>query len=118
MGSEGSDQVRLRIEMTLVVTDPGRLRKAVRERPLADDLAPEAERARTAERVGRDLPEAIAYLVDPLSLTQRLPGVSRVRATWGSDLVEDVMHDDHPADEDQGGRRLGQWRPPGRLRPR
>lgn len=77
--------VRVRVEMVLEIGDADELARAAFSRIDADESMPEEERAQAAEAVSLDAAEAVAYLVDPMELADRIPGTELARATWSSE---------------------------------
>jgi hypothetical protein len=86
--SETSRYVRLRVELTLEITDTGELTAAALDRIDADEFIPDDERTHARAAVREDEAEALAYLVEPADLLGDLPGTDLVQASWTSEQVE------------------------------
>ncbi|MFF9866265.1 hypothetical protein ACF1G0_12680 [Streptomyces sp. NPDC013953] len=86
--SETSRYVRLRVELTLEITDTGELTAAALDRIDADAFMPDDERTHARAAVREDEAEALAYLVEPDDLLGDLPGTDLVQASWTSEQVE------------------------------
>ncbi|MGA5170629.1 hypothetical protein [Streptomyces lavendulocolor] len=86
--AETSRYVRLRVELLLEVTDADQLAGAALERVEADEFMPDEERTHARSAVREDEAEALAYLVEPVDLVSRVPGVELAQASWTSERAE------------------------------
>lgn len=80
--------MRLRVELTLEITDTDQLTAAALTRIGADEFMPDDERAHARAVVREDEAEAVAYLIEPDDLLGDLPGVELAQASWSSEQVE------------------------------
>ncbi|MFE9772632.1 hypothetical protein ACFYOV_13305 [Streptomyces sp. NPDC005931] len=85
---ETSRFVRLRVEIVLEVGDEEAVAEAALRR-IADDIdMPPAERVHAESAVKEDSAEALAYLVDPVTLVGDVPGVDLAQASWSSERID------------------------------
>ncbi|MFF5538422.1 hypothetical protein ACFY71_39230 [Streptomyces cinerochromogenes] len=95
--------VRLRVELVLEVQDDDEVTKAALRRVAEDSELPEAERTHAESAVTEDTAEALAYLVDPFDLVDKVPGVELQQASWSSERIDfDPDSPDWDMDEDDG----------------
>ncbi|KES06695.1 hypothetical protein BU52_12990 [Streptomyces toyocaensis] len=100
---ETSRFVRLRVEVVLEVDDEDALTKAALRRIADEGDMPAEERVHAESAVREDTAEALAYLVDPVSLVGGVPGVDLLQASWSSERIEyDPDSPEWDLDEEDG----------------
>ncbi|MFG2193185.1 hypothetical protein [Streptomyces sp. NPDC048639] len=106
---ETSRFVRLRVELVLEVAGPEDLTGAALDHIDSDTYMPQEERAHARAAVEEDEAEALAYLIDPFSVVEGVPGVELAQASWSSESIAydpaseewDLgLDDDHEEDVD------------------
>ncbi|GGW34283.1 hypothetical protein [Streptomyces griseoloalbus] len=106
--------VRLRVELVLEIEDEDAVTKAALSRITDDGDMPAEERVHAESAVTEDTAEALAYLVDPLSLVGEVPGVDLLQASWSGERIDydpdspewdlDEDDDEESPDDDGAGR--------------
>ncbi|WP_433892039.1 hypothetical protein [Streptomyces sp. CA-111067] len=103
-GDSGPDFLRLQVELVLEVSSSDALRAAALDRIAADPDLTEPERVHARAAAGEDESEALAYLVDPGTAVQALPGIALVQASWSCAHTEydpDAESDDWSLGDDE-----------------
>ncbi|WP_431044000.1 hypothetical protein ACQUSR_20300 [Streptomyces sp. P1-3] len=99
--TQTSRYVRIRVDLMLEVSDSGALTKAALDHIGGDDFMPDEERGYAQDAVRDDEAEALAYLIDPFSLIEGVPGVELAKASWTSEgAAYDPDADDWDMDDD------------------
>lgn len=102
------------MELVLEIDDENAVTKAALSRIRDDGDMPAEERVHAESAVTEDTAEALAYLVDPLSLVGEVPGVDLLQASWSGEQIDydpdspewdlDEDDDEESFDDDGAGR--------------